>query len=374
LLVVVCTSPASHAQSQRTLQRQAAAQVLASRAALNEQTLLVVAARHANVWMAHEIASMLGEAPDVRLVPVMGGGGLDNLKDLLFLRGVDLAFVSTNVLAHPKIGETVGGNLQQRLVYITRLYGEEVHLLAGRAVSSVQDLKGRKVAVPAAEGDVAFTATDILQRLGIQADVVQMDAVTAMDQVRSGEVAAVLLIGGKPLPMVSGLPKDGSFRLLDVGSGPALGEGYAPAAFRASDYPSLIPPGAAIETVSIGSVLLANAMKENEESYRRIARFVPHFFKGVSELTGAQRHPKWAEVNLGAVLTGWTRFAPAQAWLHTATHAQAERLQVSFEEFLRAANVPGAASLSPAQRQKLFDEFVAWTRNSVADPAKVARP
>lgn len=317
---------------------------------------------------------MLGQNTGVRLLPVMGGGGVDNLKDLLFLRGVDLAFVSTNVLAHPKTGDTVGGNLQQRLAYIARLYGEEVHLLAGATITSLQGLQGKKVAVPVAEGDVLFTATDLFQRLGIQADIVQMDAVNAMDQVRSGEVAAVLLVGGKPLPAVSGLPKDGSFRLLALGSGPALGEGYAPAVFRASDYPSLIPPGATIETVSIGAILLANAMKENEESYRRVAKFIPHFFGAVSEFTGAQRHPKWAEVNLGAVLTGWSRFAPAQAWLDTAKYAQAERLQKSFEEFLAAANVPGAGSLSPVQRQKLFDEFVTWTRNSVAEPAKAARP
>ena len=311
---------------------------------------------------------MLGESGDVKVVSVAGRGGPGNLKDLLYLRGADLAIVPSNVLLNDKVGEALGGNLQSRLVYVTSLYGEEVHLLAGRTVDSVEALGGKKVAVPIADGNALFAATDILQRLGIKAEILQTDPVSAMDQIRSGDIAAAVFVGGKPLALVSGLPKDGSFRLLSLRSALTSEAGYAPAVLRAEDYPTLIPPGAVIETVSVNAILLARNMKDSDESYARVEKFVPLFFRGLTELTGPPRHPKWGDVNLGANSPGWARFVPAQQWLDSAKTQQAAWLQKSFEEFLRT-NTMGATPLSSSQRQKLFDEFVDWTRK----PAQPSR-
>lgn len=365
MLLLVCTFATSGAQAQGPrAQQRLAAQQQALRSAHNEQALIVVTShqQHSYVGMAADIAGMLGEGGEIRLVPVMGSGGAGNLKDLLYLRGADMAIVPSNVLLSDKAGEALGGSLQTKLAYVTRLYGEEVHVLAGRGVNSVEDLSGKKVAVPLADGNALFAAIDVFQRLGIKADIVQTDTVSAMDQIRSGEIAAVLLVGGKPLPLVSGLPKDGSLRLLGLRSSLTQEEGYAPAVFRADDYPTLIPPDAIIETVSVSAILLTRNMRGNDESYRRVEKFVPLFFRGLTEQAGPPRHPKWSDVNLGAVLTGWTRFGPAQQWLDSAKTEQAAWLQKSFEDFLRVSNVSGATPLSPAQRQKLFDEFVSWTR------------
>jgi TRAP-type uncharacterized transport system substrate-binding protein len=376
LLVLSCTRWTSAALAQtRAQQRLAVQQQQAQQATYNERALLVVAShpRHSYVGIATDISGMLGGNGAIRLIPLMGDGGPENLKDLLFLRGADMAIVPSNVLYSKKTAEALGGNLQQKLVYVARLYGEELHLLAGRAIGSLEELSGKKVAVPIADGNALFAATDVLQRLAIQADIVQTDPVTAIDQVRSGEIAAVVLVGGKPLSVVSGLPKDGSLRFLDLRPAHALDDGYAPAAFRAEDYPTLLPPDAVVETVSVSAVLVARNTKEGEDSYRRIETFVPLFFRGLTELIGPPRHPKWRDVNLGAAVTGWPRFAPAEQWLESAKTQQAAWLQKSFEDFLRTSNVSGLAPLSPAQRQKLFDEFVSWTRKSVAHPAQSTR-
>jgi TRAP-type uncharacterized transport system substrate-binding protein len=373
-LLLACAFTASEVQAQgpRAQARLAAQQQQALRNAHNEQALLLVTShhRHSYVGMASDMAGMLGESGEIKVVPVAGRGGPDNLKDLLYLRGADMAIVPANALLNDKVGEGLGGNLQSRLVYVTSLYGEEVHLLAGRTVDSVEALSGKKVAVPVADGNALFAATDILQRLGIKAEILQMDPVSAMDQIRSGDIAAALFVGGKPLALVSGLPKDGSFRLLSLRSTLTSDTGYAPAVLRAEDYPTLIPPGAVIETVSVSAILLARNMKDSDESYARVEKFVPLFFRGLTELAGPPRHPKWGDVNLGAALPGWARFVPAQQWLDSAKTQQAAWLQRSFEEFLRTTALGAAAPLSPSQRQKLFDEFVDWTRK----PAQPSRP
>jgi hypothetical protein len=36
--------------------------------------------------------------------------------------------------------------LTQRLAFVTRLYSEEVHLLVGRSVGSIEDLRGKQIA------------------------------------------------------------------------------------------------------------------------------------------------------------------------------------------------------------------------------------
>ena len=138
LLLLACTPGASVAEAQTLrAQQRLAAQQQALRDAHNEQALLVVTShpRHSYVGMASDVAGMLGGSGEVRLVPIMGGGGPDNLKDLLLLRGADMAIVASNVLSNAKISEALGGNLQQKIVFVTRLYGEELHLLAG-AVSA----------------------------------------------------------------------------------------------------------------------------------------------------------------------------------------------------------------------------------------------
>jgi hypothetical protein len=119
--------------------------------------------------------------------------------------------------------------------------------------------------------------------------------------------------------------------------------------------------------VSVSAILLARSMRDTDESYRRVEKFVPLFFRGLTELAGPPRHPKWGDVNLGAVLPGWNRFGPSQQWLDSAKTQQAAWLQKSFEEFLRTS-ATGTASLSSAQRQKLFDEFVDWTRKPAQSP------
>lgn len=370
LAILPASSNLAQAQADKAPTRLTATQQQALRAKLNDAALLVAtsAATTSHPSMVQDIAAVLGADESVRVLPVAGAGGPDTLKDLLFLRGTDMAIVPANVLSHARSTESPVGGLQQRVAYITPLYSEELHVLVGRSIRTLQDLRGKKIAVLADDGNAQFTVGDLLQRLGVSMEVVRMPGSRAVTGVQSGELAAALLIGGKPLPLVSGLPKDGSLRLLDLPFSSGLEEGYAPAMLRAEDYPSLIPPGVTVETLSISAVLVTNNTRSNEEAHRRVARFVPVFFNGLTELSAPQLHPKWREVNLGATLSGWVRFPAAQEWLDNAKQQQVDSLERSFEEFLRTSGAPNSAALSPAARKKLFEEFVKWTRKSVADP------
>ena len=270
-----------------------------------------------------------------------------------------------NVLAHAKATNALGGGLPQRLAYVAPLYGEEVHVIVGPGVASPADLRGRKIAIPPGDGTVQFTAKDVLQRLGVTFEEVQMETADAVREVRSGTIAAALLVAGKPVPLASALPKDGRLRLLGLSfpKAPGEDEGYAPAVLLPEDYPALIPPGTIVETVAVGAVLMAS--KEIDDSARRVARHAPAVLDAIARLAVSQRHPKWKEVNLGAVLPGWSRVPAADAWLARASAQRREALQGQFDEFLRAEKQLKPSDLSDPQKKKLFDEFQAWARKSV---------
>jgi TRAP-type uncharacterized transport system substrate-binding protein len=339
----------------------------ASRLKHNQDTLIVAASRPDTPYlgMAGDLASAVGTDGGLRILPIAAEGGLANLQDLLLLRGVDLAIVPANVLAHAKATNALGGGLHQRLTYLAALYGEEVHVIVGTGIASAADLRGRKVAIPPGDGTVQFTATDIARRLGVPFEEVQMEPADAVREVRSGAVAAALLLGGKPLPLVSALPKDGRLRLLGLSfpKPPGEGEGYSPAVLLPDDYPALIPPGAIVETIAVGAVLMAN--REIGESARRVGRHAPALLDAIARLAVSQRHPKWKDVNLGATLPGWPRVPAAEAWLARVSAQRREALQGQFDEFLRAEKQVSLSELSNPEKKRLFDEFQAWARKSV---------
>src|SRR5262245_10746565 len=241
------------------------------KAKLNQDTLIVAASRPGTAYlaMANDLSSAVGTNGGVRMLPVAAEGGLANLRDALFLRGVDLTIIPRNVLAHAKASNAFGGGLQQRLAYVTLLYSEAVHVVAGTGIAAVGDLAGKRVAVPVDDGTAQFTLTDIFQRLGIAVDSVPMAPADALDEVRAGTVAAAVLVGGKPLDQVAALPKDGSLHLLSVPFPLLPADAYAPAVLRAEDYPALIPPDTLVETVAVSAVLVA---ARGEDAARRVAK------------------------------------------------------------------------------------------------------
>jgi TRAP-type uncharacterized transport system substrate-binding protein len=336
---------------------------LGPRAKLNQETLIVAASRPGTTYlaMANDLMVAVGDGGRVRILPVAGDGGRANLQDALLLRGIDMAIVPANVLADAKARNAFGGALTQRLAYLTLLYSEEVHVIAGAGVNAIGDLAGKRVAVPAEDGTAQFTAGDIFQRLGLAVEAVPMTPADALEKVRTGGVAAAVLVGGKPLGLVAGLPKDGSVRLLSLPFAVLPEDAYAPAVLLPEDYPALVPPGAIVETVAVSAVLIAG---RGEDSHRRVTRHTPAVLEAIARLAISKRHPKWKDVNLGAVLPGWLRAESAEAWLRRAAAQRKAALQEPAEPPPRPSVRVKSSDLGAARRKKLLAEFDDWARKS----------
>jgi uncharacterized protein len=267
------------------------------------------------IRIAADLASVL-DSDNLRILPIVGRGSLQNLRDVMFLRGVDIGIVQMDAREGLR-GANLHEEALKRLRYIARLYNEEIHILASRDITDIRQLDGRKVNIDRDGSGTNLTSRIIFDRLGIKPEFTTHDQASSYERLRAGEIQAAIYIAGRPVRGISEFQSEGRFHLLAIPFEGELAESYLPSRFAASDYPRLIELGREVPTLAVGSALVVFNWPERSERYRRAERFVNAFFSRFEELLKPGRHPKWHEVDasLFADLPGWRRFKPAQDWI-----------------------------------------------------------
>ena len=88
--------------------------------------------------------ALTSEQNHLRLLPIAGAGALQNAKDVMLAHGIDFAIVQTDVLDEIKRKPPFPG-VEKYLRYVTKLYDQELHVLAGPDIQSIDDLRGKKL-------------------------------------------------------------------------------------------------------------------------------------------------------------------------------------------------------------------------------------
>ena len=317
-----------------------------------------------SVRIAEDLANLVDDGATRRVVPVVGKGSLQNLTDLKYLRGIDMAIVQSDVLEYAKEQRLVPG-LELTLTYITRLYNEEFHLLAGQDVRKISDLANKKVNVDVRGSGTSITAARLFEMLKIPVTVTNDSQEVALDKLRRGEIAALAFVAGKPAPLFVGLKGDDGLHFLAVPLNQAASGTYAPTRLTATDYPGLVPPDRAVDTVAIGSVLAVADLRQSPERYRNIANYVDVFFTGFQSLLEPGHHQKWRDVNLTAELPGWRRYQPAEQWLQrnmqVASAPKPDDVKAMFAHFIdEHRRSAGGAPMTDQEKEELFQQYSRW--------------
>ena len=275
------------------------------------------------VRIAADLAAVL-DGPQLRIVPMVGKGSVQNIDDILHLRGVDVGIVQSDVLAYIRARRILPG-AERAIGYIAKLYDEEVHVLARPGIDGMSDLAGRIVNVDGSGSGTALTASILFDALGLSVQTRNDDQATALGKLRRGEIDALAYVTGKPARLFSSVPADSGLHLLPIPMTPALLDSYLPSQLDHADYPALLPAGAKIDTVAVGAVLAVFLWPRGGDRYRNVARFVDAFFDGFAKFREPPRHPKWREVTLEAQVPGWVRFPAAAEWLQRRSAAPAAK-------------------------------------------------
>jgi TRAP transporter TAXI family solute receptor len=326
--------------------------------ALNANTVTLISGTIGGTYVQFgaDLASVLDDGNKLRVLPIVGRGSVQSVADILFLQGVDLGIVRSDTLDYLE-KKGFAKDIKKQFTYVTKLYNEEVHVIASKSIRNLKELDGKTISVDLPNGGTFVTALTMFERLGMKPNVVYIEQRIALEKMRKGEIDAVIVCGGKPYKSVAGF-KDDRFHLVTVDYDKPLQGDYLPATLSAKDYPNLIAEGDKVDTIAVPAVLAAYNWAPNTDRYRKLANFVDAFFAKFPTFQNPPFHPKWKEVSLSAPLAGWNRLPAAQQWLDKNNLQPMARAR--FDTFLQQNPATAAKVTSETDKEALFKQFQAW--------------
>ena len=305
------------------------------------------------IRFAAELAKALDDGDNLRVLPIVSYGAAENVSDLLYLHGVDMAITYSDDLdQYRKSGDVK--NIEQRINYISQLYVGELHVFARPEIKTLADLEGKKVGFNTKGAGPTITGPIVFERLGIHVEPVFINNSIAIEKMKTGEIAAILHSVGKPNDLFTKLQPIPGFHFVPVEYSKKLSDYYLPSKLTHDDYPNLIPDGKPVDTIGIPAVLAVFNWQKGNDRYRRIERFIDYYFDHYDRLKQPSFHPKWKDVNLAATVPGWTRYSVAEQKLRS---------------MLSASPGPGRSDSGDIRRpdasasdDRLYQEFLDWKR------------
>ena len=140
---------------------------------LNANTVTVITGTIGGTYVqiGADLASLLDDGDKLRVLPIVGRGSVQSIADILYLRGVDIGVIRSDTLDYlEKKGYAT--NIKSQFAYITKLYNEEMHVVAPKTIEKLSDLNGKTVAVDLPNGGTFVTAITVFERLGVKANFV----------------------------------------------------------------------------------------------------------------------------------------------------------------------------------------------------------
>lgn len=377
--------PGAVSESFKAIFQYGGAEGSSTRTASNANTVTMMTGTFSGTYVqiGADLATVLDDGADLRVLPVVGRGSVQAIADILFLKGVDMGIVRTDTLDYLE-SKGYANNIKQRLAYVTKLYNEEMHVIAPKSVRSLRDLDGRTVAVDLPDSGTFVTAITVFERLGLKPHFLYVEPRLGLEMLRRGEIDAVISVEGKPLNLVEQID-DPNLHLVGVEYAEPLRRDYLPTQLTSNDYPKLIAPGQRVDTIAASAILATYNWAADNDRYRRVTKFVEQLFEKIHEFKKPPFHPKWAETIPQVPLDGWVRFRAAQEWLDrnsarttaiTRTNSRGApgaaadglsgadgELRSAFLKFLddrHRASGGGSRARGAEERQALFEEFLRW--------------
>ena len=276
------------------------------RAMVNEPVVGIIAARRQGTMteLAEDLRDTL-ESDDLRIVPLLGRGSIGNVQDLLFLRGVDLALVQSDVLNF-YLEQEIEPNIDSKIRYLATIGPQKAHLLTRLEITSIEQLNGRRVNIGRVDTGSFMSASLLLQALGLQVQPFNHGHKKALSLLKSGEIDAMFRMGGAPIPgMLEAKAEDG-IHLIDIPADRVASSAYQPTTLTPEDYPDLVR--APVQSVEVKTLLASYNWPKNHPRYTNVAKFRDALVSQQDELRSSDYHAAWRELSLDGTVGGWRKF------------------------------------------------------------------
>lgn len=261
----------------------------------------------------------LARKEGLEIIVKTSGGSLDNIQRIRSTENAGLGIVQSDVLGfiQKKSDDPVLKQFVRHLRLIYPFYNEEIHLYANKAITTIKDLQGKRVAIGTVDSGNFVTSMNLFHIMQIEpaeyvTNLKPMDAAAA---VISGEVDAMIYVAGKPVSLFSDLEK--------VKSNPDLASYFENTHFVPLDAEEILKEYVAstigtsdyawfdkdVPTVAVKAVLIGYDFSRGKTWYykmrcRQIGE-LSRIIRDNLDTLKANGHKKWAEVDLDQEIGIW---------------------------------------------------------------------
>jgi TRAP transporter TAXI family solute receptor len=260
--------------------------------------------------LASDLASVLDVKSELRVLPVIGYGSLQNIEDLLFLKGIDVGMVHSDVMRHMEQRGILPG-AKNRLKYITKLYDEQLHILANTKYTDIKQLNGQTVIVGRPGSGNEMSALTLIRDLRLKVKLIHVEFEEGVEQVRDGKAAAMIVVARKPSSKLRKVKAGSDLHFLPVPMTKTVLRTYFPDPLTAEHYPNLVPPGKSVETARMAAILAVYNWQDKSLRYANVTRFIRTFMDKLDHLSKASRKDVWQKLDFTGKIKGWQQYEPA---------------------------------------------------------------
>src|SRR6201989_1847939 len=143
----------------------------ATKQSLNANTVTLISGTIGGTYaqFGADLASVLDDGNKLRVLPIVGRGSVQSVADILFLQGADLGIVRADTLDYLE-KKGFAKDIKKQFTYVTKLYNEEMHVIAPKSIRSLRELEGKTVSVDLPNGGTFVTVLTVADRLGMKAN------------------------------------------------------------------------------------------------------------------------------------------------------------------------------------------------------------
>jgi hypothetical protein len=249
----------------------------------------------------NQLAAYASHMPNVRVLPMSGQGGTANVRDLLYLRGVDFAVINSDVLAFLDLNGQYR-DARKYLRYVASLFDQKVFLLVRQNINAIEGLRGRRLAVVGPQSYVTAKALFGLSKI----DVAVEDTDTrVLDDAALGRFDGALLLSDEFARVRLGSRLHEEYHLLPVRMTSKLQSAYRSAVIDAQETAGFSKTN--LETVTVSALLAVFNWAPSQGRYADVTKFVSALFLNFKGLRQAP-DSIWRQADIAAQSPGWVRF------------------------------------------------------------------
>ncbi|MFK7993626.1 MAG: TAXI family TRAP transporter solute-binding subunit [Granulosicoccus sp.] len=323
--------------------------------------------------LVHNMESELEHDSGLRIVPIMGKNHVQSVYDLLYLKGIDLALVRADAIEYVKRKgnyPTIGGLINS----VVKVSDEKIVVIARKDYETLEDLDGQVVGFGLPGSGEYVTSTIMFETLGIEPDYVEVNNTTAIEKMKSGELAAMVYLLRAPDAIQTGadLKAAEAIKNLDLGDDlhfveipetASLSEIYTPVTLGSSDLPGVIDSGVSITSYSVDAILAVYRWTPPSFRFDQTERFVNALVDGLDGLSSDVYQPAWKRVDLEYATPNITS-TPLVAAALDARAAEKVRL-IEAERQIKEQAIAEAKAAKIAQLVKKRNELTARIGNEL---------